>query len=339
MAQWSRSLPATMEANDMLPRVLCTLPLPEPFGSLVSPHAEIVTLGAILPEEELAAAVGDIRPAVLVPQLRDAATAQVIEAGLPELHGVATYAVGFNNVDRKVLRDHGLVLANTPDVLTAATADCALALMLAVARRVVEGDRIMREDSFAGWAPDYLLGMELNSAVLGIVGFGRIGQAVARRAQAFGMSIIYVPHHAGAECPQDLKECCREVTLQECYTTADVLSLHAPLTAETRHLINGEVLRSMKRNAILVNTARGPLVDEDALATALEEGWIWGAGLDVFEDEPHAHPRLRTAMNAVLLPHVGSATGATRSRMAEVCARNVLAILEGTPPPHPVVLD
>ncbi len=323
----------------MLPRVLCTLPLPEPFASRVALHAEIVNLGAILPEEELVAAVREYRPAVLVPQLRDAVTARVLEAALPELKGVAIYAVGYNNIDRTVLRSHGLVLANTPDVLTAATADCALALILAVARRVVEGDRIMREDSFTGWTPDYLLGVELDGAVLGIVGFGRIGQAVARRARAFGMSILYVPHHQGAECPPDLQDCSREVSLAECCREADVVSLHAPLTSETRHLIDAGALRSMKRTAILVNTSRGPLVDEDALATALEEGWIFGAGLDVYEDEPHAHPRLRTAPNAVLLPHVGSATGATRARMADVCADNVLALLAGTPPPHPVALD
>ena len=328
-----------MEVEVMLPRVLCSLPLPDPFETLVSPHAEIITLGAILPEKELATAVREIRPTVLVPQLRDAVTAHVIEEGLPDLRGVAVYAVGFNNIDRNAIRDHGLVLANTPDVLTAATADCALALILAVARRVIEGVRIMREDRFTGWAPDYLLGMELDGAVLGIVGFGRIGQAVARRARAFGMSIIYVPHSRGAECPPDLRECSREVDLAECCATADVVSLHAPLTPDTRHLINEASLRSMKSTAVLINTARGPLVDEEALATSLEEGWIWGAGLDVYEDEPHAHPRLRSARNAVLLPHVGSATVATRSKMANVCGENVLAILAGEVPPHTVVFD
>ena len=242
-------------------------------------------------------------------------------------------AVGYNNVDVEAATRRGILVGNTPGVLTDATADCTLALILAAARRICEGDAIMRAGEFHGWEPDYLLGLELRDALLGVVGFGRIGQAVARRALAFGMRVSYSARDT-AHVEPDLRERVTAVPFDELVAAADVLSLHVPLTASTRHLIDGPALRRMKSTAVLVNTARGAVVDEAALVVALRERWIAAAGLDVYEDEPLMAPGLADCRNAVLAPHLGSATVRTRAAMAELAARNAIAVLDGQLPPH-----
>jgi len=257
----------------------------------------------------------------LMPMPTDRVDAAVLEAG--PLRVVANHAVGVDNVDLDAARRLGVVVTNTPGVLTDATADLAMALILATARRLVEADRLVRSGGFLGWRPTMLRGMDLRGARLGIVGFGRIGRAVAARAEAFGMEVVFADPEGG-------------IPFSELIATSDVVSLHCPLTPETHHLIDGEVLRAMKPSAILVNTARGPVVDEAALATALAGGWIAGAGLDVLENEPRVHPDLVGLENVVLLPHIGSATHATRRAMAETAARNLAAALRGEVPPNPV---
>jgi glyoxylate reductase len=240
--------------------------------------------------------------------------------------------VGFDNVDVPAATERGIVVTNTPGVLTDATADCAVGLMLAAARRLCEGDHEMRAGRYLGWEPEYLLGLDLNGATLGVVGFGRIGQAVARRALAFEMTVLYVEDN---DVPIDpsLQGHVRRVDFDTVVREADVISLHTPLTPQTRHLVDEDVLRRMKPTAVLVNTSRGPVIDEAALVRALRSGWIAAAGLDVYEREPEMVPGLAECRNAVLAPHLGSATVKTRAAMARLCAENALAALDGRVPP------
>lgn len=246
----------------------------------------------------------------------------VLDAG--PLRVVAQHAVGLDNVDLDAARARGVMVTNTPDVLTAATADLAMALLLAAARRVVEGDRLLRAGGFHGWRPLLLRGLDLDGARLGIVGLGRIGQAVAARAKAFGMTVVHHGRRDGLPLAALLESC-------------DVVSLHCPLTADTRHLIDAAALARMKPGAILVNTARGPVVDEAALVAALHSGHLGGAALDVFEGEPAVHPGLLALDNVVLAPHIGSATVGARRRMAVKAAENLVAALTGAAPPDRVV--
>jgi glyoxylate reductase len=241
-----------------------------------------------------------------------------------ELRIVANLAVGTDNVDLAAARARGIAVSNTPDVLTDATADLAFALLLATARRLPWADRYVRGGGFTGWRPDLGLGLDVTERTLGIVGYGRIGRAVAERARGFRMEVIWCSHGDG-------------VPLDELLARSDFVSLHAPLKLETRHLIGARELRLMRPHAVLVNTARGPLVDEAALVRALREGWIAGAGLDVFEREPALTPGLADLPQVVLAPHVGSATPATRARMAEIAAQNLIAALRGEPIPNRVV--
>jgi glyoxylate reductase len=247
---------------------------------------------------------------------------------------LANYAVGYNNIDIAAAKARGIVVTNTPDVLTAATADLTWALLLAVARRVVEGDGLVRAGSWGGWAPTQMLTTDVTGTTLGIIGMGRIGQAVARRAAGFGMTVIYASRRACPSPPADPPW--RQQSLEEVLQQADYLSLHVPLTGATRHLIGRQELRRMKRTAYLLNTSRGPVVDEPALVAALREGTIAGAGLDVYEDEPIVHPGLIGLPNVVLLPHLGSATFTTRVRMGMMCLENIAAVLSGAPALHPV---
>jgi glyoxylate reductase len=253
---------------------------------------------------------------------------------LPALRIVADYAVGYDNVDLGAAARRGVMVTHTPDVLTDATADLAWALILAVARRVVEGDAIARSGEWSGWHPRQLLGKELSGGTLAILGMGRIGEAVARRGQAFGMRIVYWSRSARPAVERDLEAL--RLDLDAALSSADVVSVHLPLTAETRGLLGRGRLALLKPDAILVNTARGPIIDEDALADALEGERLRGAGLDVHENEPAVHPRLAASKRTVLLPHLGSATVATRDRMAEVMARNLAAVVRGEPPPNAV---
>ncbi len=255
-------------------------------------------------------------------------------AAAPRLRAVANYAVGYNNVDLAAAEARGVIVTNTPDVLTETSADLAFALMLAAARRVVEGDRLVRSGRWNGWKPDQLLGHDVHGATLGIVGLGRIGAAVARRARGFGMRSLYWGRRRQKRAPAGA----RYAPLARLLASADFVSIHVPLAPATRHLIGARELARMKRTAILVNTSRGPVVDEAALTTALRRGRIAAAGLDVFEREPAVPAALRRLPNVVLTPHVGSATTATRTAMAVLAARNLVAALAGREPPNRVVL-
>jgi glyoxylate reductase len=260
----------------------------------------------------------------LISMVTDRIDRTVIEAGT-HLRVIANVGVGFNNIDVTAAREQGIIVTNTPDVLTDATADFTMALILAVTRRLGEGERMVRRHEWKGWALDQLLGMQLGGRQLGIVGLGRIGRAVAARAAAFGMTVV----HTSRSSPDS-------VALDRLLSTSDVVSLHVPLTDQTRHLIGQPELARMKRSAYLVNTTRGPVVDEAALVWALKKRIISGAALDVYEREPEIHPELFAFENVVLAPHLGSATMETRTAMADLAARNAIAVLSGQPPITPV---
>jgi glyoxylate reductase len=265
--------------------------------------------------------------------LLDVAVDEELLAASGRLRLVANCAVGFDNVDVAAATRRGILVTNTPGVLTDATADMTFALLLAAARRLPEGQALVQGGSWQGWAPDQLLGQSIAGATLGLVGLGRIGQAVARRARGFSMEVLYA---GPREVPEAARLAARRVPLEELLTSADVASLHCPLTPQTQHLIDAAALARMKPTAILVNTARGGCVDEAALAAALASGAIAGAGLDVFEDEPAVHPGLLSSPRAVLAPHLGSATLAARGGMARLCAEAVSAVAAGQRPAHPV---
>jgi glyoxylate reductase len=254
---------------------------------------------------------------------------------VPGLKVVSNVAVGFNNIDVAAARRRGIVVTNTPDVLTETTADFAWALLMAAGRRVVEADRYVRSGEWSVWKWDLLWGADIHGKTLGVVGFGRIGRAVARRALGFGMRVLYHDTvRADAAAERELNATATD--LDTLLRQSDYISLHTLLSSETRHLINERTLRLMKKTAILVNAARGPVVDEAALVRALTEGWIKGAGLDVFEDEPRVHPGLVSLPNVTLAPHIASATLETRIAMGNLAVRNCLAVLDGKPPLTPV---
>ena len=254
---------------------------------------------------------------------------------LPKLRVLANCAVGYNNVDLVAAEMRRVVVTNTPDVLTAATADLTLALILACARRLLAGVELVRSGGWTGWHPQLLLGLELDGATLGIVGAGRIGQAVGKRAQAFGMTLRYATRTPKPEFEKATGA--RRLELKPLLRECDVVTLHVPQTPETKGMINSDTLALMKPGAILINTSRGDLVREEAVAIALEEGRLGAAGLDVFADEPDINPRLRAAPRTVLLPHIGSATLRARRKMAETAVANVQAVLSGARPLTPVV--
>lgn len=264
--------------------------------------------------------------------LTEAMDAEVFDAAGPQLKIVANMAVGYNNIDVPAATARGIAVSNTPDVLTETTADLAFALILATARRLSESERFLRSGRWSSWSPTFMLGVDVYGKTLGIYGLGRIGQAVARRAQAFNMKVIY---HNRTRLPEGEE---RElgvayVDFPTLLAESDILSPHCPLTEETRHAFNAAVFRAMKKSAIFVNTTRGPVVDEAALAAALHAGEIFAAGLDVYEEEPNVHPDLLTVENIVLLPHIGSSTLETRSAMANLAAENIIAVLRGEKPP------
>ncbi len=252
----------------------------------------------------------------------------------PHLRVIANYAVGYNNIAVDEAKARGVVVTNTPDVLTETTADLTWALLLATARRVPEGDSLVRSGAWTGWEPTQLLGTEVYGKTLGIIGMGRIGRAVARRAIGFDMSVRYY-NRTNLDLSTSNDQW-RQVSLQEVLTGSDFISLHVPLTAETHHLIGDVELRLMRPTAYLINTSRGAVVDEAALVAAIQEGRLAGAGLDVYEQEPALHPWLRALLQVVTLPHLGSATLNTRIQMGMICVRNILAVLEGRPAPNRV---
>jgi glyoxylate reductase len=287
-----------------------------------------------LSTEELHQAVAGADAAVTL--LHDRVDAGFLEAAGPGLRVVANVAVGYDNIDVPACAARGVIATNTPGVLTDATADLAFALLLMATRRLGEGERIVRAGGSWSWNMFFLLGSGLQDKLLGIVGLGQIGAATARRARAFGMRIAYTGRRRAA--PELERELDAEYveSLDDLLSRADMVSLHCPLTPDTHHLIDARRLAVMQPHAYLVNTTRGPVVDEAALVDALRAGTIAGAGLDVFEREPEVHPGLLELENAVLVPHLGSATLETRTAMAVLAARNVVAVLAGETPPTPI---
>jgi glyoxylate reductase len=313
------------------PSVLLTRRLPEEVMSFLEERTELI----VHPEDRPIPREALLRDAAgregILSMLTDRIDEEVLDAAGGRLRVVSNYAVGYDNVDVAACTARGVLVTNTPDVLTAATADIAWALILGASRRVVEGDRLIRGRTSWSWAPTFLLGREVSGKVLGVVGFGRIGQAVAARGRAFDMEVVY----ASRTPRPDLEEAtgARRLDLERLTREADIISVHVPLTEDTRHLFDEGRLRAMKPTAVLVNTARGPIVDEAALARALREGAIFAAGLDVYEREPEVHPDLLDVENVVLAPHLGSATVETRTEMGMLAARNLLEAVSGRRPP------
>ena len=301
--------------------VVLTADFPSIATELLAPHFDVIAHPTEhgRSEEDMITILAEADAAITL--LQDPITRNVLEAN-PNLRCVSNFAVGYNNIDVDAARELGVVVTNTPGVLTEATADLTLALILAITRRIVEGDDEMRTLGRCEWEPLKLLGASLQGKRLGIIGMGRIGTAVATRARAFGMEVIGV--RSGE-------------SLDELLATSDIVSVHAPLTRETHHLLNATTLAKMKRGAYVINTARGAIVDENALCDALESGQLRGAGLDVYEFEPEVNPRLLRMKNVVILPHIGSATEEARNAMARIAATNVLLFLRGKEPLHRVV--
>lgn len=316
--------------------------------------APLLYISRLLPDPVMAAARQQCR---LINEPRDAAPSHdTLAAGLREADAaictltdridasmlttaskltiLANYAVGYNNIDLPTASARGIVVTNTPDVLTDSTADLTWALLLAVARRVAEGDAYVRSGDWSGWAPTQMLGTDVSGKTLGIIGMGRIGQAVAQRAAGFNMRILY-SSRTGAplgQLPSQWESC----SLSNLLKDADFISLHVPLTTDTHHLIGARQLALMKPTAFVINTSRGPVVEEAALVDALLQRRLAGAGLDVFEQEPLFHPSLRELRQVVLLPHLGSATLATRVRMGMICLDNIAAVCAGKPAPNQI---
>jgi glyoxylate reductase len=290
-------------------------------------------LETALAREDLLALVGGADAVLTL--LGDRVDEELLDAAGPQLRCVANVAVGYDNVDVEAAARRGVAVTNTPEVLDDATADLTMALLLAATRRVVEGDRLIRSGRPWTWGMSFMLGSSLRGKLLGIVGLGGIGRRVAERARAFGMAVAY---HSRQPAPAEVEEAlgARRLPLAQLLEEADALSLHCPLTPETHHLIDAAALARMKPTAVLVNAARGPIVDEAALAEALASGGIAAAGLDVYEREPQVEPRLLELENVVLSPHLGSATVETRTAMAELAARNAIAAVRGEPLLTPV---
>ena len=315
------------------PKVLVTHPLIEDGLELLERHYDVI-VGDGLEGEALADAVRDV--AALVPLLSVRVDEPLLQRA-PELRIVANYAVGFDNVDLDAAARRRVWVTNTPGVLTEATADLAWSALLGVVRRVVAGHRMMASGSYDGWGATMLLGVDLYGKTLGIVGLGKIGRATARRAAGFGMRVVFHDSSTTGEVDLDGLVTASSAGLDELLQLADFVSLHTPLTAETHHLIDARRLALMKPTAYLVNTSRGPVVDEAALVAHLRAGRIAGAALDVYEREPAMAPGLAELDNVLLLPHIGSATRETRTAMARTVAANVHAVLQGHDPPNPVV--
>ena len=316
------------------PSILISRLLPEEALALARSRAAVDVHEADKPLErsELVARLRGRQGLVCL--ITDTIDVQLLDA-CPGLKVVSNVAVGFNNIDVAAATQRGVVVTNTPDVLTETTADFAWTLLMATARRVVEADRYVREGKFTQWEFMLLLGGDIHGKTLGIVGFGRIGRAMARRALGFNMRVLYQDAVA-ADAATEKELRATRVDTATLLRESDFVTLHTPLLPETQHLINAQSLRTMKKTAYLVNASRGPVVDEAALAHALKEGRIAGAGIDVFEREPEVHPALIGLPNVVLAPHIASASSDTRVKMAMLAVDNCLAVLEGRTPPTPV---
>jgi glyoxylate reductase len=313
------------------PKIFVTRPLPAPVLDLLAARCDLRfhPEDSPIPTDRLAEACRDLEGLVVC----GARVPETVLVQAPVLRVVANVGVGYDHVDVAACTRRGILVTNTGGVLEETTADLAFSLLLAAARRIVEGDRYVREGRWKKWEWGLLWGADVYGQTLGIYGLGHIGRAMARRGRGFSMRILYHSRHRVSEAIEGelgAEYADRETLLRE----SDFLSLHVPLTSETRHLIKAEDLRRMKRTAFLINAARGPVVDEEGLVAALQDRAIAGAALDVFEGEPEVHPALLSLPNVVLMPHVGSATGATRLKMAMLAAENLLAALEGRRPPN-----
>ena len=313
----------------MKPKIFVTRLLPKPamdlletvFEVRVNPEDRVLTKAEILEGVKWCD--------ILLCLLTDNIDAEILKAN-PKLRGISNYAVGYNNIDVETATARKIPVCNTPGVLTETTADMTWALMLATARRVVESDKFTREGKFKGWGPLFFLGNDVYGKTLGIIGMGRIGQAVAKRASGFDMKILYVSNSRKPNI--ETKYQAKKVDLPELLAKSDFVTLHIPLTAETKRLIGEKELKTMKKNAFLINTSRGAIVDEKILVKALQENWIAGAGLDVYENEPALTPGLAECKNAVLTPHTGSATIDTRTKMGILAAENAIDLIHGKMP-------
>ena len=313
-------------------KVLVTREIPEAGLRILEPF-DVTVLHERPPErDELLDAVRGVSG--VLSTATETMDGEVMDAAGENLKVIANMAVGYDNVDVEAAGERGVVVANTPGVLDETTADVAFMLLLAAARRLGEGERLLRAGDWSWWGPKQLMGRDVWGKRLGIVGFGRIGQAVARRARGFGMEILYHNRSRKEEAERELGA--RYMNLDDLLGAADFVSIHTPLTPETTHLIGADELGNMKPEAVLVNTSRGPVVDEAALAEALAARRIYAAGLDVYEDEPEVHPKLLELENVVLAPHIGSASIETRDKMAALAAENLAAVLRGESPNTPV---
>ena len=306
-----------MSANGR-PRVLLTRRVPSSILEKLEAACDLQLEESPLSPEQLRERIRDKQGLICV--LTDRVDEPLLDAS-PGLKVVANIAVGYDNIDASAAARRGVVVTNTPDVLTEATAELTWALILAAARRIAEGDRLVRRGAWKGWAIDFMLGTELRGKQLGIIGRGRIGRAVAAKAPAFGMTAVFAK---------------QDMSIDELLISSDVVSINTSLRPDTRHLIDRRALMRMKRSAILVNTARGPVIDEEALAWGLQEHLIAAAALDVYEKEPIVHEALLTMENVVLAPHLGSATRETRTAMIDLAVRNVIEVLQGREPLTPV---
>jgi len=319
--------------TDTRPTLYVSRILPDPVMAIVRERFQLVQDPHDALPAPLALREGLCQADAAIVTLGDRIDSETIHAAT-RLKILANYAVGYNNIDLVAAQQHGLIVTNTPDVLTDATADLTWALILATARRVVEGDALVRSGAWTGWSPTQLLGAEVTGKTLGIIGMGRIGQAVARRAVGFRMSVRY--HTRQPLATSSLPREWEHRSLQDLLGEADVVTIHVPLTSATQHLIGARELAWMRPTAFVINTARGPIVDEGALVEALKTGIIAGAGLDVYEQEPTIHPELAGMREVVLLPHLGSATVHARVQMGLVCLKNIQAVLDGRPAPNEV---
>ena len=315
----------------MRPTLYISRLLPDPVMAIVRERFQLVQEPLDTLPSPSALREGLCQADAAIVTLGDRIDAETIRAAA-KLKILANYAVGYNNIDLAAAQQRGLIVTNTPDVLTDATADLTWALLLATARRIVEGDALVRSGAWTGWSPTQLLGADVSGKVLGIIGMGRIGQAVAQRAVGFRMAVLYHQRQplTAATGPQKWEYRSLQTLLEE----SDIVTIHVPLTPDTRHLVGARELNRMKPTALLINTARGPIVDEGALVEALTKGTIAGAGLDVYEEEPALHQALAHLQQVVLLPHIGSATLQARLQMGLICLDNIRAVLDGRPAPN-----
>ena len=323
--------------SDTQPRVFVTARLPEAVEAQLARlfDVQLNRHGRPLTAEELCHAVRGVD--VLVPTVTDTVDAQLIDACGDSLKLIANFGAGTNHIDVAHAHAKGITVTNTPGVLTEDTADLAMAMILALPRRLVEGDRLTRAGKFDGWTPTSTLGHRVRGKALGIVGMGRIGQAVARRAHAFGLKVNYHNRRRVPGAIEDSLGATYHDTLEGLMEASDMVSVNCPLTPATHHLIDAQALRSLGPEGYIVNTSRGEVIDEAALAEALEMGLIAGAGLDVYEDEPAVNPRLLTLPNVILAPHIGSATHESRREMGEKVIINIRAVTDGHNPPDRVL--